>query len=65
MHISPQKIDRHVQDVTHDKDHPEKDEADHASPKHAAHGVDHRTDHARGKSQRQKPGVGQHIGQPA
>lgn len=65
MDIRPKKIDRQVKRMSDQEHHGKQKDSRNTAPHHASHLVHHGRDHSGGKPQRQQPGIGQKIRQPA
>ena len=58
MHISAQQVDGNIKGMADQEYKNKYDNAGRPAAHHGPHGVNHRTDHACGKAQRQQSGIG-------
>lgn len=65
MDIRAERIDRKVQHISDQEHNDEHDRSRDGASSHASHGVKYLRDDTCCKSQRQKPGIGQDVAQPA
>ena len=65
VYVRAQQIDADVHRMADEENQGKADGSHDSSAQHGSHGVDNRSDDARGQSQGQKPGVGQNVAQPA